>query len=360
MTGEAFGLSARSRRAHRVVAPFGGREGYVRLDRNEDPVGWPEDLVSEFARTLTPEMLSAYPDPTRLMMGIAQWLERGTDQILITSGSTEGLRLVFETFADESSTTVRFNPSYSLYELYESMAGSSSLSAEYSSDLVTPVDALLEVIESRHPSLVVIANPDQPTGAAITISDVEKIARVTEAVRGVLVVDEAYHLFGADSALPLIDRFPNLVIVRTFSKAFGLAGLRLGYLVAQPALVEKLKRLEPAVPPSSISLHGGVWVLDHMPTALERVADALQGRSLLAAKLAKVGAPAYPSLGNFLLIPVDSIDKALSIVAGSRMQGFLVKGPLDLAQLGICVRVTVGPQALMQRYWDSCGHLFGT
>ncbi len=353
-----LGISARSQRAHRLVAPFSGRNGFVRLDRNEDPVGWPMELVDEFTSSITPESLAAYPDPALLTSRIGQWVGRNEREVLVTNGSTEGLRLVFETFVDETKTTVRLDPSYSLYELYESVAGSHNLVTPYSPDLVPPIGDLVTIINTNQPALVVVANPDQPTGVRITLDEIHQLAEASATVGAVLAVDEAYHLFGAETALPLISKYPNLVVIRTFSKAFGLAGLRLGYLVGDEQLIGKLRRLEPAVPPSSISLLGGVWVLDHMEAALGRVADAISGRQYLDHRLREAGSPAFPSFGNFLLIPLDSEAKARAIVSGSRDRGFLIKGPLNVRGVGACVRVTIGPLALMEDYWRECGTLY--
>ena len=358
MVDRELRLSGRSLRAVRNFAPFGGREGFVRLDRNEDPVGWPEDLVNEFAQSISPEALAAYPDPSQLQESIARWLDRGVKEILITSGSSEGLRLVFETFADERSSTVLLDPSYSLYDLYRSVAGSKSVTAQYSKGLAPPLDELLESISAARPSLVVLANPNQPLGVDFSLKDLRGIAQAANCVGAVLAIDEAYHLFGAETALALLDEFPNVVLVRTFSKAFGLAGLRLGYLVGQPSIIAQLRKLEPAVPPSSISLLGGTWALSHLDVALDRVAAAVQGRGLLAANLEKVGSPALPSLGNFLLVPCGSEQAAVNIVAGARQLGFLIKGPLLVRHIGPCVRVTIGPPELMERFWSNCQYLF--
>jgi len=351
-------VSARSERASRVIAPFGGRDGFVRLDRNEDPVGWDAGLVAELSSLITPEALAAYPDATQLTARLAKWTDRSEQEILVTSGSSEGLRLAFETFADEQSTVIRLDPTYSLYELYESIAGSKTLLAHYPPNLVPSTDALLSAIGSTEAPLVVIANPDQPLGAALSLPELRRIANAVANVCGFLVVDEAYHLFGAETALPLIDDFDNVAITRTFSKAFGLAGVRLGYVLGQREIILNLRRLEPAVPPSAISMLAGIWALDHIDVVVERAAGVIAGREYLAGKLQSVAMSALPSLGNFLLVPAASNEQATAIVSGCRKEGFLIKGPLQVGPLSACVRITVGPERLMEEFWSRCGHLF--
>ena len=347
-------VGSRSSRAHRIRAGFGGREGKVRLDRNEDPVGWPPELVAELSREITPEAHAAYPDPTLLIDRIARWTGRSVDEVLITNGSTEGLRLVFETFGDEGRAILRLDPTYSLYELYESIEGLLSERVPYPADLSPPVEELLEAIAVGKPALVVVANPDQPTGVALSLDDLGRLAEATSVAGSVLAVDEAYFMFGAPSADGLLDHYDNVIVIRTFSKAFGLAGLRVGYVLAPGPLIDRLRRLEPAVPPSTVSLMGGVWAIDHLDDARERVARVVEGRSFLQDRLLEAGIRRVPSWGNFVLVPAPTTEAAGWVVAGARERGYLIKGPLDVRPVGPCIRITVGPRTLMEQFWTDC------
>jgi histidinol-phosphate aminotransferase len=216
------------------------------------------------------------------------------------------------------------------------------------------MDQLLEAIVAFRPALVVVANPDQPTGVAMSLEELRRVAAETEVAGSVLAVDEAYHMFGAESADLLLDVHENLVVIRTFSKAFGLAGLRLGYLLGRKPVIDRLRRLEPAVPPASLSLMGGVWALDHIREAQERIAQVILGREFLQARLTEAGMQFVPSLGNFVLIPAVTAEAAGCAVLGARGKGYLIKGPIGVEPIGPCVRVTVGPLSLMERFWADC------
>jgi histidinol-phosphate aminotransferase len=168
------------------------------------------------------------------------------------------------------------------------------------------------------------------------------------------VMDEAYHLFTPKTALGWVTRYPNLIVVRTFSKAFGLAGLRLGYCVSQAERISELSLLRPVTDSNSIALKCGEYALDHMDWIKTRIAGFIAGREFLYRAMAGAGLETFPSHANFLLVRCPSAEAGMALIAEARRRRYLLKGPWTAAPLHNCVRVSIGPLELMQKFWSEC------
>lgn len=362
MSVGSFGpsLSSRSQRAFRQGVGFADRGGLIRLDRNEDPEGWSSKLFREFIADLEPTDIAAYPDPTRLIESLSNALQVPKECLLISSGSTEGLRLIFETYGHSGVPVIHTSPSYSLFGLYERVEGCDFrpilLEQECSED--TPWRRLVEAAESTPGSLVVLINPDQPSGEVRSLEEVRALADACQSSGSLLVVDEAYYLFGAPSAQPLLKTHQNLIIVRTFSKVFGMAGARIGFVAADGAVIDDLRRLELAVPPSMISIKMASFAIDHLDLFEEHARDVIAGREFLLRELLHAGVKSRPSGGNFLLISGLKRPLAERIAESVRQRGYAIKGPLDLPVFGFSLRVTTGGLQLMKRFWSDTGEVF--
>ncbi len=351
--------SARSKRAIRTGSAFKHRGGLWRLDRNEDPQGWAKEHLQDVLDTVTADDLAAYPDSQPLQAAIAQWAGVSEDCVIISHGSTEGLRLIFETYLDDTTHVIHLDPTYSLYELYEMIQGCSVTKIPYvfqraTVDLAKTWAHLLDAVSSRPGSLVIFANPDQPLGATRSLKDLTALADAAQSVGSILIVDEAYHFFGAESALPLLRTHSNTMVVRTFSKAFGLAGIRIGYILSNASIIQELTALQLAVPPSGLSLKLALSSIQRSPDFEQRAQEIAEGRDWLDTHLRSRGIKALPSKGNFLLIPCPSHDDALNVIEEIRNKGFAIKGPLSVQGLGECIRITAGSRPLMEEFLQSC------
>jgi histidinol-phosphate aminotransferase len=222
----------------------------VRLNTNENPYPLPEPLVARIAERVAEAArnLNRYPDrdAVELRTELARYLTRttgfevGRDQVWAANGSNEVLQQLLQAFGGPGRTALGFEPSYSMHPLLARGTNTGWISAPRTADFSLDVPAAIEQIRTHEPHVVFITSPNNPTGNAVAAEDV--LALYEAAGRGAMViVDEAYTEFShGDSLLPLIEGRPNLVISRTMSKAFGAAGLRLGYLAADPAVIEAL------------------------------------------------------------------------------------------------------------------------
>jgi histidinol-phosphate aminotransferase len=349
--------SRRLSRVKRVFDPYQDRTHYVRLDRNEDPVGWDDEHFERLRRSLSQYDLAAYADSSTFVRKLAAWLQVPPEWLLVTAGSDAAIKTLFETYVDPDDVVLMQDPNWRMYEVYNNVYQGRAVFVPYDRNLHFPVPAVSAALREHKVRLLILANPNQPTGTLLEAAVVEEIVAAAAQTGTVVAMDEAYYLFTPQTALGLVQRYPNLIIARTFSKAFGLAGLRLGYCVAQPERIAELSLLRPVTDSNSIALKCGEYALDHIDWTQRRAADVIQGREFLYAQLRQAGLATFASHTNFLLMRCPDMDSGRQLVAAARERRYLLKGPFAAAPLDNCVRVSIGPLALMQEFWADCQDL---
>lgn len=346
--------SKRLARVTRVFDPYQDRHDIVRLDRNEDPVGWDATHFSEWLGSLTPHDLAAYADSTALVAKLAGWLGVGTENLYVTAGSDAAIKNIFEAYVDPGDRVLVQDPGWRMYEVYGNVYGAESVPIPYGPDLAFDTDRILEELCGSPVRMLVLANPNQPTGTLIEEAALEEIIAEARRRDVLVVMDEAYHLFTSRTALDRVRDNDNVIVVRTFSKAFGLAGLRIGYCVADSARIGELMLLRPVTDANSLALKCAMYVLDHMEWMKARIADFVAGREYLYSKMVAAGVATYPSHTNFLLIRCGSMEQGRDALIEIRRRGYLLKGPFGFRPLENCIRVSIGPLDLMRRFWEDC------
>jgi histidinol dehydrogenase len=264
----------------------------VRFDTNTAP--WPGASLSE----LEALALNEYPDTsyTMLTSALAVYTGASPDEITIGAGADEILDLLAKAYVGAGDPVVLSRPTYAMFRIVSEMAGG-RVNAVPGKGLDVDQERFLHA--SRHARLTWLCNPNNPTGELLPAAFIERLA---EASPGVVAVDEAYVEFSGVTAATLLARFPNLVVARTLSKAFGLAGVRVGYALAGPQISAALRRVRP---PGSISVVAealGVQALRDLDGMRERVSRIVACRETLSGELSRLGLPVHPSAANFLLV----------------------------------------------------------
>jgi len=263
----------------------------VRFDTNTFP--WPGAALDR----LPPEPLNEYPDTSYLGLteAIAQYTDAPIDCITVGAGADEVLDMIAKAYIDGSSRVLLSRPTYPMFRILSEMAG--GVIAEVPAiDLRLDREAFLE--HARRAAVTWFCNPNNPTGELLPLSFVEELAA---AAGGVVAIDEAYVEMSGVTALPLIDRMPNVVLVRTLSKAFGLAGVRVGYALAGPAISAVLRRVRPPGSISAVSAALGAQALGDLNGMRQRVQQIIVERARLQRELTSVGLDVRDSAANFLL-----------------------------------------------------------
>ncbi len=217
-----------------------GNEDFLWVDRNEPPFGAFETIEGLITDEDLQNMLRVYPDPYEIYEALAPFYGVDPQQLLLTHGSEQGLRYVFDTYLDFHDEVVYAKPSFGMYEVYAYYKKAQVTHLEYTPNRELPIETILATVTPRT-RLLVIANPNSPTGTAYTLEEIEHIAEHTAQTGTIFLLDEAYYHFYSLDTLPLLQRYSHVVISRTFSKAWGLAGLRIGVLISTPDQIQVLR-----------------------------------------------------------------------------------------------------------------------
>lgn len=273
------------------------------LDKNEnlDPVL--QGVTSKIFKELDPANLAIYPEFGALYQKLAQWVGVSPDYLMLTPGSDGVIRLTFEAFVGEGDLVVHTSPTFAMYPVYSQMFGAEVRPLEYERTPNGPalaVDKLLSHLNEVQPRLFCLPNPDSPTGTAFASDDLRAIVELCEKIGTVVLIDEAYHPFYDFTCVSWTKRFKNLIVARTFAKAWGMAGLRIGYAVGHPDTIRYLHKLRPMYEVSTIAAQMIERMLD-FPDAMQASVQRLNdGKKFFLHEMRGLGYQVLAGEGNFL------------------------------------------------------------
>jgi histidinol-phosphate aminotransferase len=321
--------------------PLAGRDG-LRLDFNENTVGC-SPRVLECLRQFAPEQLAKYPEREPVEAKVADLLGITAPELMLTNGVDEAIHLLCETYLEPGDEALIIVPTYSMYRIYAMAAGAQVIGIPAGKDFVFPGDEVCGRITPRT-RLIAIANPNNPTG---TIAPQEELLRIARAAPDAAVlVDEAYFEFYGRSMLPAREGASNLFVARTFSKAYGLAGLRIGALIGDADQMRAVRRVSSPYNVNAVALSCLPDALGDQAYIQHYVSEVRESQVRLERALEASGIQFWPSHANFVLARVGA---AASFVDSMRRRGILVRDrSADYGCEG-CVRVTLGPRAHADR-----------
>ncbi|MFG2580632.1 histidinol-phosphate transaminase [Streptomyces malaysiensis] len=339
----------------------------VRLNTNENPYSLPEPLVARIAERVAEAArdLNRYPDrdAVELRTELARYLSRtaglevGVAQVWAANGSNEVLQQLLQTFGGPGRTAIGFEPSYSMHALISRGTGTGWISGPRNADFTIDVEAARKAIAEHRPDVVFITSPNNPTGTAVAAETVLALHDAAQAARSdaagaLVVVDEAYGEFShRPSLLPLIEGRPRLVLSRTMSKAFGAAGLRLGYLAADPAVVDAVQLVRLPYHLSAVTQATALAALEHTDTLLGYVEALKAERDRLVSELRTIGCEVTDSDANF--VQFGRFEDAHAAWQGLLDRGVLVRDNGVPGRL----RVTAGTPAENDAFLDAVREL---
>jgi histidinol-phosphate aminotransferase len=322
-------------------APAEGRAGKIRLDFNENTMGCGPAVLRAIAK-LTPQQFAMYPEYQAATARIAQRLGVRPEELLLTNGGDDALRVFFDTFVEPRSHILICEPTFPMYRYWAEIAGARIETCRYDEQQRFPLKDVLVALD-RKPQVFFLANPNNPTG---TLAPPSALRKVLDAARDTVVVfDEAYADFSGFSAIPWTRRYPNLFIARTFSKAAGLAALRLGAVIAHRNSLAFVRRAMPPFPVNLAALVAAEAALRDGKAIRGYVCHILNTRESFAASLGKLGIATFPSGGNFLLANFGPAGPAL--FANLERKGILLRDRSKDMGPGF-VRITIGTSEEME------------
>jgi histidinol-phosphate aminotransferase len=329
------------RPAVRALTPYhlDRKDVRVKLDQNENGLGVPETMRKELIEALSLAPLHRYPAPSQaeILATIAEMADWPEEGILVGNGSDDLLHCFAQCFLEPGRKAVSPTPSFFAYAYATRLVGAEVIEVRLPG-MRYDVSAFLEAIERHQPVVVYLCSPNNPTGSTLDWPEIEAIAERTP---GVVALDEAYWEFAGENGRPLLDRHPNLVLFRTFSKALALAGLRLGYLLAAPELAAEMRKAQQPYPVNRVSIEAARVAAKNGALLLERAREIARERDRLYERMSAVaGVEVFPSKGNFLLFRTRL--GAKRTFASLLERGVLVRDVSGHPELSEMLRVAVG------------------
>jgi histidinol-phosphate aminotransferase len=279
------------------------------LDKNENVDPALTAIVHKALSEIPLATQSSYPDASVLYQKLADHLGLGPKNLILSAGSDGVIRSVFEAFIDPGNVVLHTQPTFAMYGVYCRMYGAEARALTYRPSNAGPAltaSDIVDTIQSSSPKLVCLPNPDSPTGTAFTANEMRKIIEAADTAGAVMLVDEAYYPFHAETVLPWVTEFSNLVVTRSTGKAWGLAGFRIGYGAASSEMAAILHKVRPMYETNSIAVAVFERMLDHVGDMQDSVKRLEKGKAEFLDVMDGLGFHTLRGQGNFLHVSFGS------------------------------------------------------
>lgn len=323
----------------------------LKLNTNENPYP-PSPEVTKVLQALDLEHLRRYPEPTARIFRetVSSLLQVPLDYVTVGNGSDELLGIVLRAFVEPGAKVVYPMPTYVLYRTLTQLQDAEAIEIIYDERFTFPLEALI----AAQGAVTLIASPNSPTGHGVPVHDLDILAG---SLKGILVIDEAYVDFTTENAFHLVQKHANVIVLRTLSKGYSLAGLRLGFAIAQPSLIRDLQKVKDSYAVDAISALAGAAALrdqDHKNLNVQKV---LQSRPMLQADLKALGLKVWPSEANFVLVQPPSAFQAVVLQQKLKQRNILVRY-FNLPGVTDKLRITIGTDLQNKQLCDTLAEIF--
>ena len=320
----------------------------MRLDANERISNFENFFIRDIKKKISSFHFTAYPETEKIYDLLSKKYKMHRDNFLITSGSDIGIRHCFELFAEKNSKIITLSPTFGMVDVYCKIFQTKQIKVGYDKNLSLDYKKIYNSISSDV-SMIMIANPNSPTGTIIEQKKLLDIVKKANKKNCFVVIDEAYFGFYKLSLLPSIKDFKNLIILRTFSKAFGLAGIRAGFVVSNKKLIKKLYAFRPMYEISSITCLTIEEILKKKNIVNKYISETQKGKKYLTDQLNKLGFNYYKTYSNFILVDFKTKNLVKKIWNGLQKSGILVRNAPNIEACQTCLRFTLGPTNYMKK-----------
>ena len=278
------------------------------LDKNENMDPLFNTLKQKLLADLPAKAFFAYPDCFVLYKKLSQYLQMPINQLLIAAGSDGIIRALYEAFLSPGDAVMYTEPTFAMYSLYAQIVDAQSILLPYQPSDLGPVlccDTVINAIKSTKPKLICLPNPNSPSGTVFKPDELHRLVTVAGSTGSIMLIDEAYYPFYPETALAWINDYPHLMIARTFSKAWGLAGIRLGFGIGSKHLMNALHKARPMYEAGALSITIAERILDYSAAMLASVQRLNAGKKFFLTQMQTLGLRTLHSEGNFLHVAFD-------------------------------------------------------
>ena len=316
------------------------------LDKNERVTNFSKSFFNQFVSKINSKRIIAYPEVWKLYYALANLHRIKTNQLFLTAGIDGAIKNCFELFVAKRGKVITLNPTFAMVDIYCKIFNAKRFNINYNGKLKLNVNYLIQSID-RKTSLVIIANPNSPTGTIIDKIDLEKIIKKANSLNVPVLIDEAYHEFCNMTVLPLVKKYKNLIIARTFSKAYGLAGLRVGYLISNKKISKLLFNLKPMYEVNSIAILASTMMIKKSKIHKNYISEIKKGFKFITKFLASRKINFISTHANFIYINVGN--KINYFYKKLFKYGILTRKGLSVRGYKNYLRITLGPEKEMKR-----------
>lgn len=322
------------------------------LDKNENLDAALEAVLRGVLLELPVRALNTYPEAGETYRKLAKWLDVAPEQLLLTPGSDGAIRLVLEAFVEQGDAVVHTSPTFAMYPVYSQMFGADAHPLEYAKTDKGPYldpQVILDALRNYEPKLLCLPNPDSPTGTTLASDILREILTVCEGTGTLLLLDEAYHPFYEWTAVPWTETSRNLVVARTFAKAWGAAGLRIGYAVAHPETIALLHKMRPMYEVNTLAVEFMSKMLDRSDEMMKSVVRINEGKRYFQKEMQSLGFDVLPTAGNFLHVAFGAHGQAIHAALLSKVY---YRAAFDCPCLAGYSRFSIAPEPIMEQVAD--------
>ena len=334
-------------RARRLNDKGEDRGGFVRMDRNEKINPFNKSIYKKIFKKIDGHNLLMYPDQRPLYKKLSKFLKINKEKILLTSGSDSAIKFIFETYTEKKDKVAYLWPTYGMIDFYCSLYGCKSKKINYDRNLNLNLNELIKTCKNKI-KVLFIANPNQPTGTILDNATIKEIINLSQKYKFLLVFDEAYIEFSSKKSLVhLSKKHKNIIVTRTFSKAFGLAGTRIGYLVTNEKNIANLMKVKPYADINILAIKAAEVVLDNLKILKKDLLEIKKSKKIIKQFCDKRKLKFINTETNFVHIKFDNFSACKKIFLFLKSKKFLVRinGNGLPATIRHCLRFSLGPSS---------------
>ncbi|MBT7241410.1 MAG: histidinol-phosphate transaminase [Candidatus Diapherotrites archaeon] len=318
--------------------PTAGRAKKLRLDFNENTIGCSPKVIDALKK-ITSNNLAVYPEYGLFKKILKEYVGVSEEEIFISNGSDDGIKTIIDTFMEKGEEIIIPSPTFAMFKFYASIVEAKITEILYNEDLSFPTKKVLELI-NKNTKIVVMVNPNNPTGTSIRKEDIIKITKKAQENEAIVLIDEAYFEFYGESCIDLIFEYDNVFVTRTFSKAFGLAGLRLGYTISNKTNISALAKEGSPYGVNTLALIAGEAALSDVEFVKNYANEILENKKYVEKELESMGLDTFPTSANFILTKFGN--KCDKVANSLKEKGILVRNRTKDPLLNGCIRITIG------------------
>lgn len=324
------------------------REGYLRLDLNENPEGLPLEFIKEVLSDITPEFVAQYPETLEFTEVLADYLGTDIEHLCLVNGSSEGIRQIIEAFTSPNGKIVGVTPTYAMFEVYPKMYGRKFIPVKYNDDLEMPVENIIKEL-TDDVQMLILLNPNNPMGNTYTDSEFEILLEQCRKKQITILIDEAYMYFYPHSFIDYALKNEHIFVTRTFSKLFSLAGCRLGYVAGWPEGIKMVQKLCTPHNVNAFAMKFAKTIIQTDGMIDKLISIQKEGKDYLIQSLKDNGYTFNAKEGNFIFIKPKT--DAFKLVEKMKSEEkILIKTYNGIGSLGTCLRVTTGGIKPMKQF----------